>query len=34
MPVRPGLHTGQKKFLENGANRKKLIFALIKIDIR
>jgi phosphoenolpyruvate carboxykinase (GTP) len=25
MPVRPGLHTGQKKFLENGANRKKLI---------
>src|ERR1700731_1113249 len=25
MPVRPGPHTGQKKFLENGANRKKLI---------
>jgi phosphoenolpyruvate carboxykinase (GTP) len=25
MPVRPGPHTGQKKFLENDANRKKLI---------
>jgi phosphoenolpyruvate carboxykinase (GTP) len=25
MPLRPGPRTGQKKFLENGANRKKLI---------